>query len=92
MPSPLDLALPLEVPVHDDDRFVTASGAARAAAAPDFHLVPPQLLLRTAVRFTQGARQYGTHNFRKGLAEPVYVAQVLPRCSVLPRQAEIAAP
>jgi hypothetical protein len=61
--------------------FLDATDAG-SAEAPCFHLVPPQLLHRTAMHFTQGAQRYGANNFPKSLAGPAYVAQLLNHLEV----------
>ena len=53
------------------------SGARRGSERPLYHLVPPQALRRLAERATLGARAYGAANWRRGLTDAAFVAQLL---------------
>lgn len=57
--------------------YESKDGALRSHEAPYYHLIPVDSIRREAVRWTLGAKEKGNHNWRKGLHDPEFVAQII---------------
>ena len=60
---------------QDDHTF--SSGAKRSELQPAYHLLPPEALERTALRYTMGMDKYGALNYLRGINDPAFVRQVM---------------
>jgi hypothetical protein len=52
----------------EDQKEVFASGAARQAVRlPSYDLIPPEVMRRVGLRFTDGREKYGAYNYCAGI-------------------------
>ena len=51
------------------------SGAKRNEHAPGYHLIPATAIRREAQRMSQGAKDHGDFNWRKGINDPEWIKE-----------------